>query len=386
MSSLEAKIKDTSERNAELLNILHQTDSSIPDLEAQKRHVADLEKQAAQAAERLKQIGYRRKQELREHENYRDSVLRRFAFKIGGKADKFEARAAKEEREYFDVLQEEHQADVMKKNLDEMLADARTVRGELEVRAATHAEAQRDLDSLYESIFTGPSPGFPEEDERERETSGARQVYQEARSRAEAEGQVVNILTQAQTRLNGALMSMEDALHASRRDMYGGGTFSDMMERNALNKAENLIRQARMLVAQAQRLSPFVRPLPPVKIEQGNLLGDVFFDNIFSDMAFHEKIQQSNLEVRNCAQSLNIDLMSATQRHMELLREADQKNEVVRQARVRLQRAREEAFQRVSGRVASSSPAAAAAGIPPPEGPPPSYTERADAADNWWER
>lgn len=385
MSSLEAKINDTSDRNVELLNILHQTDSSIPDLEAQKRHVADLEKQVAQAAERLKQIGYRRKQELREHEAYRDSVLRRFAFKMSGKAEKFEARAAKEEREYFDVLQEEHQADVMKKNLDEMLADARTLRAELEVRAAAHVEAQGELDRLYESIFTGPSPGFPEEDERERETSGALRVYQEARSRAEAEGKVVSILNQAQTRLNGALMSMEDALHASRRDMYGGGTFSDMMERNALNKAENLVRQAKMLVTQAQQASPMVRPLPVVKIAQGNLLGDVFFDNIFSDMAFHEKIQQSNLEVRHCAQSLNIDLMSATQRHMQLLREADQKNEVVRQARVRLQKAREEAFQRVSGRVASSSPPAAA-GVPPPEGPPPSYTERADAADNWWER
>ncbi|KAJ0113813.1 hypothetical protein J7T55_010057 [Diaporthe amygdali] len=380
--SLEAKIRDTSERNVELLNILHQTDSSVPDLEAQKRHVADLEKQVAQAAERLKQIGYRRKQELREHEKYRDSVLRRFAFKVGGKAEKFEARAAKEEREYFDVLQEEHQADVMKKNLDEMLADARTLHGELEIRAATHVQAQNDLDRLYESIFTGPSPGFPEEDERERETSNALQIYKEARSRAEAEGKVVSILTQAQTRLNGALMSMEDALHASRRDMYGGGTFSDMMERNALNKAENLVRQAKMLVTQAQAASPMVRPLPQVKIAQGNLLGDVFFDNIFSDMAFHEKIQQSNLEVRHCSQSLNIDLMSATQRHMELLHETDQKNEVVRQARLRLQRAREAAFQRITGRVASSSPPA---DVPPPEGPPPSYTERADPAENWWE-
>ncbi|KAI3391750.1 hypothetical protein diail_6844 [Diaporthe ilicicola] len=381
--SLEAKIQETSDRNAELLNILHQTDSSVPDLEAQKRQVADLEKQVAQQAERLKQIGYRRKQELREHENYRDSVLRRFAFKMSGKTEKFEARAAKEEREYFDVLQEEHQADVINKNLVEMLADARALRGELEIRAATHVQAQKDLDSLYESIFTGPSPGFPEEDERERETSDALRIYQEARSRAEAEGQVVNILTQAQTRLNGALMSMEDALHASRRDMYGGGTFSDMMERNALNRAENLVRQAKMLITQAQRASPMVRPLPQVKIAQGNLLGDVFFDNIFSDMAFHEKIQQSNLEVRHCSQSLNIDLMSATQRHMELLREADQKNDVVRQARLRLQDAREAAFQRVSGRAASLSPAA---DIAPPDGPPPSYTERADAADNWWER
>lgn len=266
--SLEAKIRETSARNTELLRILYDTQSASPDLEAQKRYVADLEKQVADATLKLEQLGAKRKQELKDHEAYRDSVMKRFAYKVSGKTDKFEARAAKEEREYFDALQEEHQANVLKKNLDLALSDAKRVRGELEAKVATHSQAQKDLDRLYESIFKGPSPGFPEEDERERETNAAVKAHHKARSRAEVEAQVVKILDQAQQRLSGAMMCMEQALQASRMDIFGGGTFTDMMERNALNQAENLIQHARLMVRQAQRCSPQVRDLPPVRIAQ----------------------------------------------------------------------------------------------------------------------
>ena len=382
--SLEDKIKETSARNAELLHALHDTESAAPALDAQKRYVADLEKQAAEAALNLKRLATKRKRELKEHESYRDSVMKRFAYKVSGKTDKFDARAAKEEREYFDVLQEEHQADVMKKNLDAMLSDAHRVRAELEAKVETHRQRQKELDSLYESIFTGPSPGFPEEDERERETNAIVQAYQEARSRVVAEGDVVKFLDQAQQRLNGALMCMEDALQASRMDMFGGGTFSDMMERNALNKAENQVQNARMMVGQAQRCSPLVRDLPPVRIAQGNLLGDVFFDNIFSDMAFHDKIHQSNKEVQQCARALTADLKAARQRHLEISRETDHKALEVQQARSRLQKVREAAFERINGHSGETT-ASSATDIPPPEEPPPQYTERADKPDNWWE-
>lgn len=380
--TLEIKIQEASARNAELLHTLHETESAVPDMDAQKNYVADLERQFADATKKLRQLGDKRKRELKEHESYRDSVMKRFAYKIGGKTDKFEARAAQEEREYFDALQEEHQADVTKTNLESMLEDAKKVRADLEARVATHKQAQKDLDNLYDSIFNGPSPGFPEEDEREAAKHAAVRAYHEARSRAEAEAQVVNILMQAQQRLNGALMSMEDALHASRRDIMGGGTFADMMERNALSTADNQVHQARMMVQQAQRVSARVNDLPRVTIAQGNLLGDVFFDNIFTDMAFHDKIKQSNMEVNRCAQALSADLSAAQQRHSNISRETDHKGAAVREARLQLQRAREAAFERI----ATQSGASAAMGVPPPEGPPPSYTAAAgSSADNWWE-
>lgn len=380
--ALELKIQEASARNTELLHTLHETESAVPDLDAQKSYIDDLERQLAEATRKLQQLNERRKRELKEHESYRDSVMKRFAYKIGGKTDKFEARAAREEREYFDALQEEHQVGITKTGLEGMLGDAKNVRADLEARVATHQQAQKDLKTLYDSIFNGPSPGFPEEDEREAAKNAAVRAYHEARSRAETEGQVVNILTQAQQRLNGALMSMEDALRASRRDIFGGGTFVDMMERNALSKADTQVHQARAMVEQAQRVSPSVQDLPPVTVAHGSLLGDIFFDNILTDMAFHETIKKSSMEVSRCAQALSADLSAAQHRHNTLSRETSQRGAIVREARLQLQKARERAFERIASQAGTSS----AMGVPPPEGPPPSYTATAGASgDNWWE-
>lgn len=383
--SLESRIRETSARNTELLRIIHETESAVPAFNAQERYVADLEKQAAEAGRKLEQLESKRRQELKEHESYRDSVMKRFAYKVSGKTDKFDAKAAKEEREYFDVLQEEHQANEMKNNIASMLSDAKRVRDELEGKAATHVKSKKDLDSLYESIFTGPSPGFPEEDKRERKKDAAVEAYQRARSQAETEGQAVTILTKAQKLLNGALMCMEEALQASRMDMFGGGTFTDMIERSALSRAEYQIQHAQMMVRQARQCSPLIRELLPVRIASGSLIGDVFFDNIFTDMAFHDKIKQSNLEVQQCARALKADLIAAKQRHADISREADQKGMELKQARMRLQKVRELAFERINGHTGRLETSSMMDDASPPEGPPPRYTERADTVDEWWQ-
>lgn len=367
--SLEAKIQDAATRNAELLHILHETDSAVPDLASQQRLVADLEAQSADAGARLRELDARRQRELREHESYRDSVLRRLAYKLGGRTERFAARAAREEREYFDALQDEHRAAAAAAHVDAMLADARRVRDDLASAAAAHAAARAALDGLYEDIFAGPSPGCPEEDARERDLDAALASYHEARSRAEGEGRAVKVLARAQESLARVLMAMEDALHASRRDMLGGGTFADMMERSALARAEDALQQTRRMVALARRSSPLVRELPPVTVAQGHLLGDVFFDNFFSDFAFHEKIKQSNVEVQRCAQVLTADLAAARQRHAETKADTDRKSAAVRETRMELQKAREDAFARIAGGQTQMAPL-------------PSYSA---SVDNWWE-
>lgn len=99
---LEAKIKEAAARNASLLRTLHETHSALADLAEQKRYVDDLERQAVEFNEQLKQLGDKRMRELKEHQSYRDSVVRRLAYKAARKKEKFEAKAAKEAREYFE--------------------------------------------------------------------------------------------------------------------------------------------------------------------------------------------------------------------------------------------------------------------------------------------
>ncbi|EFQ34269.1 uncharacterized protein GLRG_09413 [Colletotrichum graminicola M1.001] len=180
-SELESKILQAAVRNRELLAVLAETDNAIPDLTQQRRLIADLDRQLQQSDRTLGALEARRKKELRDHEKYRDSVMRRFVHKAVGKRDKFDERAAREEREYFDALQEEHRERELNGNLRAQLAAAREAGVPLEAAARRHDEAQCDLDTLYDSIFAGPTTtataSYPDEDRLEREADEARRAY-----------------------------------------------------------------------------------------------------------------------------------------------------------------------------------------------------------------
>ncbi|GJC90753.1 hypothetical protein ColLi_13591 [Colletotrichum liriopes] len=348
-SELESKILQAAVKNRDLLAVLADTDNAIPDLTQQRRLLADLDHQLQQSDKNIRALDARRKKELKDHEKYRDSVMRRFVHKAVGKRDKFDERAAREEREYFDVLQEEHREKELNKNLREQLAEAREAGRSLEAEARRHDEAQCALDSLYDSIFAGPTPSYPDEDGLEREAEAARHEYHDTRSKAEAEQHAIRLLTDAMRRMGDSLRGMDDALSHSRMDMFGGGTMSDMMERSALQRAESAAQEARMLVMQAQRMTPHVGDLPPISINHGNLMGDVLFDNIFSDMAFHDEIKRSRASVERCTQVLSRFLQETRGRHQELTWQLKSQGGRLESTRTALQKERERLFEQIAG-------------------------------------
>lgn len=342
-----SRIRQASAKNAELLRILAETDHAIPALAQQRRLARDLEAEVVASNKRLADADKKRKKELRDHEDYRDSVLRRFAYKATGQREKFETKAKKEETEYFEALQTEHCETEVNKNVKAQLEAARLVERDLEGEVERHSKAQSELDALYDSIFSGTTPEFPREDELERHLSLARQAYHDARGRAEAESHALKLLREGQGRMRSALQSMEQALSASRGDMFGSGTIADSMERNALHRAESDVMTARMLVLQAQRMSPAVRDLPEVRIDQGNVVRDIFFDNIFTDYAFHQKIKESRESVRRCAAAMDGLEAEAQARLSQTEEERKSKETEMQAARVALQKERENAFEAV---------------------------------------
>jgi hypothetical protein len=315
----------------------------------QRRFIADLEAQLDQSSKRIKELDRKRAKELKDHEKYRDSVMRRFAYKAAGKKDKFESKAQKEETEYFDVLQQELREKNLNEKLATQLSEANEARVDLEQQADQHAAMQRELDALYDAIFSGPTPDFPEEDAKEGLASAALAAYQDCRNRSETQAHAARLLAAGQQHMRGALASMESALRHSRADMFGGGTFSDMMERSALQRADAEVQAARMLVLQAQRMAPGVADLPPVDINQGHLMRDVFFDNIFTDMAFHDEIKRAAAEVQRAAFALDRQLDAAGGRAAVLGSELGQREKDLQEARAALQKARENAFEKVAG-------------------------------------
>jgi hypothetical protein len=77
-------------------------------------------------------------------------------------------------------------------------------------------------------------------------------------------------------RMANAVKTMEEALRYSRRDMFGGGTYSDVMERNALQSAEREMMGARIAVFQATQMDVMIEELSEFEaMSQQDLIADV---------------------------------------------------------------------------------------------------------------
>ena len=342
-SKIEQKIREASSRNEQLLVTLRETASAGPSLEEQERRIAGLRSAIDASKDALRRLDQRRKEELRYHASHRDSVMRRWAYAAVGKKDEFAARAAREECGYLEALQREHHGEERRQQLDGMLADATRAREELQTQRAHRQQAQGALDRLYDSVFAGPSPGFPEEDEMESIAHAALQTYHDAHVTAEAESEAIRSLADAALEMQAARAAMRDALRKSRVDLYTGGTMRGTIEREALGLARQHVLSSQRMVDQAMRLSSHVPPLPPVRIphEAGRR-------EVFVGVVFHEQVRQCLRDVDTCADAVQWNLNSARNRHARLLADRDLKAQSLENARQMLQKIREKAMRRVT--------------------------------------
>ena len=229
---------------------------------------------------------------------------------------------------------------------------ARQIKAELELSVAEHKKAQEDLDGLYNPIFAGQTPSFPEEDQQENLTRQASQEYQRLEGAFRAEQRVRELLMQEQQIMKVCAAHIDKALDHSRIDIIGGGEFSDYMERSALGRADQAAAQIYRFREQARKLSPHIQPLPPLQIAQGDLVADVLFDNIFTDMEFDRKIQQSDAELKRVAFQLRQDQDSTDRRLKDLSKEMSSASEGLEQSRKQLQKVREGIFDRMLAQLA----------------------------------
>ena len=283
--SLENAVTASASRNTELLSILAATDHAVPDLNHQRSLISDLTTSLAQLDKRITQLTAKRKEEQKDHDSYDKSFFRRHAHQVVGKKEKFTAMAEKEEREYFEALREETLAKQDRDQLQHTLDEAKKASTDtMEPAVRRHEQAQKELDELYDSLFDGPTPSFPDEDALERSASQALDSYQAKKDQLLREEAAKGYLQKAVGGMNEALRAVNEALSASTWDVYGGGTWADMMERDALSSAQVQVNAVLRLVDQAMRVSNKVQAPPEMRVANGHVMSDIIFDNIFTDM------------------------------------------------------------------------------------------------------
>ena len=381
--SIHNKIQQAAHQNEQLLRGLEETDAAPSQLKQQNAYIADLDSQINNTRKRVNDLKKKTASELKDHEKYRDSTFRRFAHKASGKKEKFAEKAAKEEKEYFDAIQEQKSAEDELAYVKQLRDEAEIRKNEITSQSNRHDTLQAELDALYNSIFAGHTPEFPDEDRKEEACNAASAQVQNLNQRLERERHILFLLGQTVVKLSAAREYLDGAYGMSQYDMFGGGTMASMQKRNYLERAESAIQQVRMLQQQVKQVAPEIPGLGQLNIAMGSIWSDVVFDNIFTDMQMHDQVKQSIVQVDRAGNKCSDIIRQREAQEKSLQREVDQAKAKLQHSRLELQQAREEAFRRVLGGAQAN---AAMGGFmssgdeaPPPEytapaGPPPGYS------------
>jgi ribosomal protein L17 len=276
-------------------------------------------------------------------------VVRRYAHKLQGSKgnEKFSAKQDKEEREFLEAWQKEKEVQERIDELTQALQQAEKEKTDLESDDAAHKKAQTELDQMYNGIFSGPTPEVPGEDDLEGAVEQNRKFYEQCQAQLARDKQAMEALNKARKLNQNALYNMQEALSASNVDRFGGGALFDLLESNALFKAQQSFNLCRQAVGDANRIQPEVPLLYDVLIEHGGI-GDVLFDNVFSDFAQHERIRNADAQMRESMKHLD----SIITEHIQRQKSANSRERVaanqLEESRAELQRIRSEAFERLS--------------------------------------
>lgn len=347
MSNFSEQLSQAASKNHELLDILQQTDYAPPAYEQNNAYISDLQQQTAKTERDLKKYHSVTEAERKDHLKYKESVVKRYAYKLGGSRgkDKFASKSEKEEREFLEAWQREREAEDALENLRAAMSNAEAQKSTLEKEKARREQAQKELDQLYASIFSGPTPQVPGEDEVEREVQQARTWFDQCQMQSDRDGQALEALKRAGPPIVYAERNMDDARGASQMDMLGGGAFMDMMERDSLSKGQMQLSKALRHYDEARRMQPAIPALADVHIDQGHLMSDVLFDNIFSDMAQHDRIKSGQTQMGRAAAQLREETGKQEERAKAAREQVRRAQSQLEDARRRLQGVRSEAFE-----------------------------------------
>lgn len=369
-TAIEDRIRQNVIQNERLLKILSETDYVVSALQQNNSYIATLKMQIAEQEKTLQQVTLKRTKEYKDHQKYRDSHMRKFAYRLTGKKDQFDTKATTEEREWLDAVQLELQTKNALEQLKVELEDAQVTNAELQSVSSRKEQAQVDLDNMYNSIFEGPTTSIPAEDEKEFAVTKAESDFNEVQLQLSTEKQAHGLLLEAEKFLTMARRDIQNALSSNMADMWGGGVWAQMSEQNALGRAQQNVGSVEMLMNQAQRLHPDVQHPGGAMIARFDFWSNVAFDNIFSEMDLRQRIRNSEMQLESVRTNLQGEIRSANERIAKKQAEANAAKQVVNGKRVELQKVRENVFDSV----VRGLPVATVGGVASaPDGAPPSY-------------
>ncbi|OBU00468.1 hypothetical protein VE01_01533 [Pseudogymnoascus verrucosus] len=357
-------LRATATDNDRLLKIISETNYGPAALQQSSNYVDNLKKDITAQEKLLRDTKITIAREEAEHREYQTSHVKRLAYRLGGKREKFEQKASKEEQDWVEAVQRGFEVQKKLDLLNQNIAEATKTCAEMETVVATYKQAEYELDSLYKSVFQGPTPDIPGEDQLEGAVYQATTEFNLAQGNVDKGKQVRNLLTSAMKFLYEATQDVESARSNAKMDAFGfDSTFMDIAEANALSRVRQNVSQAEMLVTQARTMDPLIGNIGAVVHAQSHFMSEVLFDNVFSDTKKYNEIKRSQESILKAKNSLQTMIEASTGRLEVAVVESMKARQSLEEKRLQLQQIRAEAYQK----------AARGELVPVQQGPPPGY-------------
>ncbi|KAI3604252.1 hypothetical protein WG66_010156 [Moniliophthora roreri] len=356
-------ILENAEYHSRLTQYYDSLQNAISDLRQQVELLEGLEKELETVKAKVEKLATRTRFERKNHEKTRDSTARRFAASMMENSKvKYELKKEKEEREYVEALEREVKERVNLERIETEILKARIAEVELNEKTNEINNVKRELRSLYERIFDGPTPDFPRDDELKDELKFAQATHRQIQGQVDNHLQVAELLQQAWRELYHCSEALHTALENSThstlplRDILpiqtnekhcsetGGGRLTTAEGRKALEKAVSNASEAQKLVSQAQSLSPDETYVGDIHVRNNSHL---FTEAVALRMDAYKRAKANREELQTIQQRVKEERRAANSRAKQVADDLIEAAEVISQCQEALMEHRRVTAERV---------------------------------------
>jgi len=312
-----------------LQNTLSETSWAVVALPDVHRRLQEARAAAHQTQETIRSFDEKSKYQLSRFNNLKHNTVKKAWYRTQGK---LEEKLKQEEIQWLKRYEEVQAAKARGQEQDAKVEELAGFHNSCKKVNTLHATAKRKLDGLLETLFSGPTPSFPTEDELEQNLALARQRLHEMKDIAKKQVRIVDELQAAEKCLIASIGQLQVALDMNTYDMFTHGAYADWATHSSLAQARDFSAKAQYYVAEVRRLDPSVPHLGDMRIEQDNFVFNLVFDNIFTELRVREIIQESFLKIDRAKRILEGVVLPEVTSKCRLLQaqETSQRTEVAR--------------------------------------------------------
>ncbi|PMD16517.1 hypothetical protein NA56DRAFT_649384 [Hyaloscypha hepaticicola] len=331
-------------RNTCLLLRLSMLSEAHNDYNAQLTYVNRLQESIREQNVELRRVQEEVETRFKVHKSFCDRIAPRIFHRTVQAQEKYEANSSKAEEEYFEALGAQSRAKARRVQLESDLEEAVRTEGELKTVVQEHDEVRNEIDELYERLFGGPTPGFPEEDVAEDAVKTAKAENEATKERIRRSREALRLLNLAQERLQYVEKYLTNAYRLGKKMvLFVDDTFNSVRFGNKKrSEAMNAIRDTHTACLSAEavlRKETLIQQLESAK---------VYMDKSHSRDAILSAISAAHDIVSEARKSLR-QLIEEVRQERDALADINKTAKQLEYATQELWLVRQEIFEKVAG-------------------------------------